>query len=530
MLRSLSSRLLLAFALVIVLALGISALGTLFLLRDQQQEAAEARVGALAEPITLAVALLENAGLSEREIQDALRTFAASLDVRVLLVDDEGRVVTDTDSLLTGAKIEDLSALSLAVKDPGDNRYRALSLTAGEENLRLFSAPRESVAIDSSALLEFQASLFGLEESTITRQILQEQLASLASSPGANRYLPGPALRPLIVVPEAQITSAWNDVVPQLLVAGALALLAAVLVAVFVSRTISRPLARITRAAQEMARGNYDQELDLRGDDEVGRLSQAFNAMAHQVRRSHQMMRDLLANVSHELKTPLTSIQGFSQALEEGALSSPEQYREAGEIINEETQRMRRLVEDLIDLSRLESGQAALQREPLDVAELLRGCLRRFERQAQEAGAAVRLELPPLPAFEGDGVRLEQAFSNLIDNAVRHTPAGGTIEVRASVAGATLRVAVRNSGSFIPPEERSRIFERFYQLDRNRPRGSGRAGLGLAIAHEIVQAHGGAIEVTSDPAFGTEFLISLPLTFTGTNGAARTQAAKAGLT
>jgi signal transduction histidine kinase len=261
-----------------------------------------------------------------------------------------------------------------------------------------------------------------------------------------------------------------------------------------------------------MAKGNYDQRLDLQGEDEVGRLAQAFNVMAAQVRGSHQTMRDLLANVSHELKTPLTSIQGFSQALEEGAISSPEEHQQAARIINEETQRMRRLVDDLIELSRLESGQAVMLRERVDLAGLLRACAERFEWQLREAGADLQLDVPELPSLEGDGRRLEQAFSNLIDNAVRHTPKGGNITVRAAANNGMVRVAVRNTGSYIPPEELSRVFERFFQRDQSRTRGNGGAGLGLAIATEVVQAHRGTISATSDQSEGTEFVVTLPAT------------------
>jgi two-component system sensor histidine kinase ResE len=243
----------------------------------------------------------------------------------------------------------------------------------------------------------------------------------------------------------------------------------------------------------------------------VGRLAQAFNVMAREVGHSHQMMRDLLANVSHELKTPLTSIQGFSQAMEEGAITSPEEFREAGRIINEETQRMRSLVDDLIDLSRLESGQAVMQHGVVDLAGVLESCWRRFERQAKERKVDLRLEPEPLPSLDGDERRLEQVFANLIDNAVRHTPDGGHVTVRAAARNGHVRVAVRNSGSYIPPADLERVFERFYQLDRNRTRTSGGAGLGLAIAKEVVQAHRGEISASSNRDQGTEFIVTLPI-------------------
>ena len=511
MLRSLSSRLLVAFSFVILLSLAISAVGTLLLLRDQQQEAAEERVGRLAEPITLAVALLETAGLTETQIQDAVRSYADSFDVRVLLVDPEGRVVFDTTSGLTGQMVDVFREPGLSVTKRGDTQFRKASYHAGREELLFFASAQESLRLSSNSLAEFQTWYYFLDPSSLSRNVLKEELTALLQEPGTGPTL-GVNLRPLVVVPEAEIVSAWQDLIPQLVIAAAIALLASAVVAALISRSISRPLARITHAAQEMAHGKYDQKLDVRGTDEVGRLGQAFDAMARQVSQSHRTMRDLLANVSHELKTPLTSIQGFSQALEENAIASPEECREAARIINEETQRMRHLVDDLIELSKLESGQTVMERERLDLGDLLRVCARRFEWQVRDRGATLQVEAGSLPPVEGDERRLEEAFSNLIDNAVRHTPAGGVIDVRALAENGAVRVAIHNTGSYIPPDELPRIFERFFQLDRHRARGAGGAGLGLAIASEVVQAHRGSISATSDRDQGTEFVVSLPLT------------------
>ncbi|MCH7811950.1 MAG: HAMP domain-containing protein [Chloroflexi bacterium] len=514
--RNLSSRLLIAFAFVILLSLGLSGAGTLFLLRDQQRDAAEERVGRLAEPLTLAVALLEQRGVDPAEIQAVLRGYAASFDVRALLVNEEGRVVFDTESRLTGHMVDDFRHLDVEVTRRGSAEFRTVSYDAGGEELILFAPAQESLHLSTNRLLELTAVIYSADTSIIPRAVLEEQVSALLAETEVERIVPAPAERPLVVVPAAQIAAAWWDVFPQLAIAGGIALLASVLVAVVIARSISRPLARITQAAQEMARGHYEQELDLRGDDEVGRLAQAFNDMTRQVSRSHRMMRDLLANVSHELKTPLTSIQGFSQAMEEGAISSLDEYKEAGRIINEETQRMRRLIEDLIDLSRLESGHASMQEGPVDLSRLLRTCAQRFDWQLRESRATLKLDLPALPPMRGDERRLEQAFTNLIDNAVRHTPEDGTITVRAEAANGLVRVAVRNTGSFVPSEELPRLFERFYQVDRQRSRSSGGAGLGLAIASEVIHAHDGEIQATSDEQTGTEFVVLLPV-----SGAAR---------
>src|SRR5207248_1498493 len=172
-------------------------------------------------------------------------------------------------------------------------------------------------------------------------------------------------------------------------------LLVSILIASWLAANITRPLLQITHASEEIARGNYDQQLALpETRDEVGRLSQAFTTMAHQVGRSHRAMRDLLANVSHDLRTPLTSISGFAGALVDGTLSGAEGAREAGRIIGEEAERMRRLVEDLLYLGRIESGDLALRRDPIDLAELAQATQARFLFRAQEGVVNFEVHTP----------------------------------------------------------------------------------------------------------------------------------------
>jgi signal transduction histidine kinase len=510
MLRSLSSRLIFAFAALIVFSVVLSAGAALFLLREQRQEDAEEGVGRLARPVLLATALLEQSGFTEDEIRAALRGYADAFDVRILRVDDDGRVVTDTDAKLSGQMVTALDETNFDVVERGGETFRMARRSFGGENLLVVAPPERTLSLESDSLVDLMSLVFSAQTADIPSDVLAQQAEALAQDPAGRTIVPSPRYTPLVAVPAAEVTAAWRDLLGPLAIAGAVALLASILVAVVISRSISRPLARITQAAQEMAHGRYDQSLEVRGQDEVARLSDAFNAMARQVSQSHQMMRDLLANVSHELKTPLTSIQGFSQALEEGAIDSREEAGEAAKIINEEAQRMRRLVDDLIDLSQLESGQAPVQLQPLDVADLLRVCARRFEWQLRESGVTLRLDVNGLPAIEGDEGRLEQAFSNLIDNAVRHTPAGGTITVGARAANGNARVAVHNTGSYIPKDDQSRVFERFFRVDRNRARVPG-YGLGLAIVSEIIHAHGGAITLESDQEKGTTFIVSLPL-------------------
>jgi two-component system sensor histidine kinase ResE len=260
-----------------------------------------------------------------------------------------------------------------------------------------------------------------------------------------------------------------------------------------------------------MAKGNYDQHIPSYGGEEVGRLAQAFNNMANQVSRSHRTLREFLANVSHELKTPLTSVQGFSQAMIDGALNKPEDYTEAARIINDEALRMRGLVDDLLYLSQVEAGQVVLQEESVNPLDLLRDTSERFRRRAAQAGVSIEIVPGRSPAIRADSRRLEQALANLLDNAVRHTPAGGRITLGSTASNGTVRLSVQNSGSYIPPDVAPHIFERFYQVDPLKARADGNTGLGLAITREIVEAHGGQVDVRSSREAGTEFVISMPL-------------------
>jgi signal transduction histidine kinase len=315
----------------------------------------------------------------------------------------------------------------------------------------------------------------------------------------------------LVAVPASQLSQAWLELAPRLALAGAIALAVAFLVAYFISRSISGPLARITQASVQMAQGNYEVHIPITGEDEVGRLSQAFNAMAREVNSSQRMMRDLLANVSHELKTPLTSIQGFSQAMLEGEIKSDEEFRESSRIINEEATRMRALVDDLLLLSQIESGQMAMQHKHVDLEALLESTLERFQWAIRDAGIESGLHVDRLPEVHGDERRLEQVFSNLIENAVRHTPPGGRITVSAfPLRDGQASIGIHNTGSFIPMEDLPRVFERFFQVDRARARKGGSSGLGLSIVREIVEAHGGSVRAVSTPADGTEFIVILP--------------------
>ena len=293
--------------------------------------------------------------------------------------------------------------------------------------------------------------------------------------------------------------------------AAGIAALVAMVLAILISRSIAQPLQKMSIVAQGIARGDYAQEAPVSGPDEVKALGTALNSMKQQVQTTQQGQRDFLANVSHELKTPLTSIQGFAQAMLDGAVNTPDGIQRSAGIIYSESDRMRRLVEGLLDLARLDAGLRALNRISLDLRAVLAGAADKFSLRAKEKNITLLTELPAsLPAMTGDPDRLAQVFTNLLDNALKHTPAGGKVTLAAAAMAGAVEVSVSDTGPGIPAEDLSRLFERFYQVDKSRARQAG-VGLGLTISKEIVEAHGGSLRAESVVGLGSRFVVRLPL-------------------
>ncbi len=294
--------------------------------------------------------------------------------------------------------------------------------------------------------------------------------------------------------------------------AGVVALLLSLLFAFALSRWVADPLQQVVAAARKYPADEM-KPVSPRGPREVQDLTRAFNSMVARVHASQRSQRDFVANVSHELKTPLTSIQGFAQAILDDTANTPEACKQAAQIIYDESGRMHRMALDLLDLARLEAGTADLEMSIVDLRVLLQGIVDKFTPQAQKADVTLRFDVPEdLPLIIGDGDRLAQVFTNLVDNALKFTPASGEIALSAKKAGAEMEVSVTDSGIGVESEALPRLFDRFYQADPSRAGGEQHgAGLGLAIVREIVEAHGGKIGVRSRVGHGTTFTIHLPL-------------------
>jgi two-component system sensor histidine kinase BaeS len=277
---------------------------------------------------------------------------------------------------------------------------------------------------------------------------------------------------------------------------------------VLLSRRMTDPLESLTAASRQISAGDLGQRVHVKTADEIGELSRAFNQMADHLYRTEQSRRNLVADVAHELRTPLSVLQGQLESIQVGALE-PDQ--EVIVSLHDEVLRMKRLVSDLQQLSSAEAGQLSLQRTDTDLVVLLKRILDTFEVIAEQDGVALRF-LPEVPSAIAwiDADRITQSVVNLVGNALRHTDEGGVVTVRLSRDQNWVRIAVEDTGSGIAAHHLPYVFDRFYRTDGARNRKTGGSGLGLAIAKEFVEAHGGTISVASEEGRGSVFTIELP--------------------
>jgi signal transduction histidine kinase len=301
----------------------------------------------------------------------------------------------------------------------------------------------------------------------------------------------------------------------QFLLAGALAAGIALVVARWLARGMTQPLRDMASAAHGMETGDYSRRVHTRSRDEVGQLATAFNRMSAELQNLEQSRRDLVANVSHELKTPITAIRAHLENLLDGV---EEPDPKTLQVMLTQTERLARLVEQLLELSRLESGELPLLREETPLAPLVTQVLSEIEVARSDRGVVVESTLPvDLPPVDADRERVHQVLFNLVDNAVRFTPSGGAVTVSALAINGSVEVRVADTGVGIPPEHLPRLFERFYRADPARSREDGGTGIGLAIARSVVEAHGGHIQAESEFGGGSVFTFDLPVAASAKN-------------
>jgi signal transduction histidine kinase len=331
--------------------------------------------------------------------------------------------------------------------------------------------------------------------------------------------------------PLQDVTAVLRDLRRYWLWSTAASLLLSGVVALVLSQTITRPLHRLTTAASAVARGNFDEAVDLvapaprrpppRAQDELGQLNRAFDDMTHRLRAARQTQTTFVANVSHELRTPLTSIKGTIETLRDGAVDDIRVRDRFLETVETETDRLIRLVNDLLVLTRADAEALNLSREPLDLAEVARATVARLQPQAHARQVTLEIgheieRAPDLPLAWADRDRIAQVLINLLDNAIKFSRAGGrvTVQLAPEAGGDAVRVQVIDRGIGIAKADLQQIGQRFYRAEKSRVRARDRAqsgsGLGLSIAAALVEAHGGRLWIESQEVTGTTVSFTLP--------------------
>ena len=466
-LQSIRGRIYLTLGAIILLTLLIAGVAFFFLLGGYQDRLAASTLRQIGAPVYTSLVAPPGAGFQAFEVSRQLSgTIAADPDVRILFVDADGTV------------------LSEASRTP---RFRGeqLEIDLGLVGVGLGNFLEGTLQASDGARLNYLAA----------------RLAPEAAARFSAEYL-------VLALPVENRQSVLGDLTPRLILAGGLALAAAVIVGLFLSRSIYRPLQATASAARSVTRGRFDQRVAVGGTREARELAESFNQMTDEVQRQQAALRDFLANVSHDLQTPLTSINGFSQALLDGTVDEPQSQQNAHRIIEEESRRLLRLVEGLLDLSLMESGQLEVRLEPVDVGELMTHTAELFALRAKDLNVRLEVLAEAAPDVSGDVDRLEQVLANLVDNALRHTPPGGNVVLSARrESEAAVGIAVADTGQGIPAEALPHLFDRYFQADR--PGSQGGTGLGLAIARELVRAQSGEIQVESREGAGTTFRVLL---------------------
>ena len=307
--------------------------------------------------------------------------------------------------------------------------------------------------------------------------------------------------------PVSRVVAAVNR---SLLWTGLTAVAFGIFLIALLSQRLMAPMQALGSAARRLGSGDLSQRVSTSGPSEIGELANSFNAMAGSLQRAEEQRRVLVADVAHELRTPLSNIQGYLEAIKDGLLQPDAATIDT---IHQQVVHLARLVEDLRLLAQVEGGALNLNLEPTSLEEVLGRSVEAFRARAEARAVSVNLGVSPgLPLVMMDRTRIAQVVANLLENAIYHTPEGGRVEVSADVTGeGRARVTVEDSGEGISPQDLPLVFERFYRVDPSRSRSTGGVGLGLTIAKQMVEAHGGAIFAESTPGRGTRLIFELPL-------------------
>jgi len=293
-----------------------------------------------------------------------------------------------------------------------------------------------------------------------------------------------------------------------LMLGGLLAIIVAIIVTVITSRRILKPVQALTVAARQLERGDFSHRVHIEDKGEMGELANTFNSMAESLERAETLRRNLVADVAHELRTPISHIQGELEAVSDGLVAPDVKTFNS---ISEEATHLKHLVDDLQELTLAEAGKLSLYRQPTDVAQIITKVLGAVQTMATTKGIILAADIADqLPLCDVDAHRIGQILRNLLDNALAHTAKGGSITIGARQIDKSVEISVVDTGEGIPAEDLDNVFERFYRVDKSRTRATGGSGLGLTITRKLVEADGGKISVESEVGKGSRFYFTVP--------------------
>ncbi len=478
MFKSLRFRIIASFVVIVLITLGAAGIGLYARLGGYQEKLTAGTLRQIASPIYYNLTLnpagtgtVRGGARLRADLIEYLRLQHQDTGVIVLLLDGKGNVIPEaitSDSLLTE---------HFDVPPPPAKGPNFAQLPEGKHK-----------TVDGQSLLYVTVPM-----------------------PAAVRLQQAGIAAIVVALPQSAGPNVYKDFRQRLFLAGLIGLAAALIVGLVLWASLYRPMGKVTSGIRAVARGDYRQRVPVSGPSEVQALATDVNAMADSVQASQRALREFLANVSHELKTPLTSIRGFSQAMHDGTLDTPEERARAARVIDVESRRLLHLVGELLDLSRIESGQQRMDLADVRISELLSHVSDVFMMRADESGIGFEVKGDADAVVVADFDRVEQVLGNLIENAFRHSTKGGTVTVGANETnGGFVELYVSDDGAGIAREDLPHVFDRFYR-SKNETAGSG-AGLGLAISREIVRAHGGEIRVEARAFGGTMFAFTLPKT------------------
>jgi signal transduction histidine kinase len=497
--HSLQFRLILAFALVILLTVCTVFLGMWQTTTGQIQKFHDRIERLVSGRIQFSVTEYYGSHGSWDGVQALIMQIGDQFKYRVLLTDADGKIIADSDSSDTTQVVTEELQLDKFMRNPIAVRTRYAGPTAP-----------------------------GQTPSFLPRYPQNSPPGSFSLFPSANRTAPPEPSEPMPAGAEivgyillqpmtqsevglATLQLLYNDIGGFFIMGAALAVIMAVVLTIVLSRRILSPVKALTTAAHRLGGGDLSQRVDIDDKGEIGELALTFNSMAGNLERDQRLRREMVADVAHELRSPLTNIRGYVEAVRDRIMQPDARTVNS---IYDETMLLSRLIDDLQVLSLAETGELRLYREDEDIEGLISQAVAAVRARASDKSLSVSADIPQgLPAVNIDFLRIKQVLLNLLENAIAHTPSGGAITVDARETVGIVKVSVTDTGEGIPAAELENIFERFHRVDKSRSRATGGSGLGLTIAKSFIEAHGGKIEVQSEPGKGSRFAFTLPAAY-----------------